>query len=207
MHGQFRRASYRTCTAHCVGCGTQGLTLCLRRRLITCLPACGSAAHKGYENVSWTELIKGHPCYTPGKVGVWLGGQHSCWLGLAAAGSTTGVTYACTPACQAASQQRSSNAFLSVRSATLSVCLHVCLSVCMSVCPASCLSCRTWSSPPPSSRPTTAGHPSWALPLRPETRCCTSGEMWAGSENPTTAGVSGSSCMRWRRRQSGGNRG
>lgn len=25
------------------------------------------SAHKGYENVSWTELIKGHPCYTPGK--------------------------------------------------------------------------------------------------------------------------------------------
>lgn len=32
------------------------------------IPVCCCAAHKGYENVSWTELIKGHPCYTPGKV-------------------------------------------------------------------------------------------------------------------------------------------
>lgn len=38
-------------------------------------------AHKGYENVSWTELIKGHPCYTPGKVGGWVASMLLAWLG------------------------------------------------------------------------------------------------------------------------------
>jgi hypothetical protein len=34
------------------------------------------AAHKGFENVSWTSLIEGHPCYTPGKVSTSINVSH-----------------------------------------------------------------------------------------------------------------------------------